>query len=493
MKKYLSGILLLAFTIAGFVTLNATADPIVCQADTAYEITVKCKPYKNCFIVLGHFFGDEFRIDTTASVDENSEAKFTGTEKLNGGIYVIFIEGREEYFDFLISSGYPRFTIIAEFDQQGKALNLEFLNSPENELLLEYKKYMSVKEREILEAQGGLAAAENQTDSALYISELRAIDKDIRKFRSAMMQQHPSSFLSMLLNAMQEPMLPEPFRNPKNAADSSAANYHRKAHFWDGVDFWDGRLAYTPFFNSKLDRYFYEVVEWHADSVIKQIDWMMSTAVANETMEYLILDKLLYGCLYHRFKWESAVYIHLFENYVAPKTYPWLTPEIRKQLTDYAYLLMGTTQGAPAADIKLPDSEGNIRALSAMEAKYTVLSFWDPVCSHCLETLPVMDSIYRAEWAPKGIEVYTVASETEGTRGDWLQVINSKLGAQWTNVYISREREAEYAMAGESSILQKYDVWYYPAFFLLDHEKRFMAKKLSFSQLLELISSIVDK
>lgn len=455
-----------------------------------YEITVKCKPYKNCFIVLGHFFGGEFILDTTAVVNEKSEAVFSGTEKLNGGIYVIFIEGRSEYFDFLISTPYPRFTIISKLNTKDNTLDVDFLDSPENTLLSSYKNYMSSKEREIMEGHTWLASAETHEDSTFAIRRLSDIDREIRKYRSDIIEKHPESFLSTLLRAMQEPLLPEHLKYPSNAADSSAARYYRKEHFWDGVNFWDGRLAFTPFFNDKLDRYFYEVVEWESDSVIQKIDWIMSTAVANAQMEHLILDKLLYGSMHHRFKWESPVFIHLFEKYVAPKQYPWLTPEINARLSEHAYLLMGNTVGAPATDILLPDPNGMNQSLLAVKAKYTVLSFWDPTCSHCVETLPVMDSIFRTEWQPLGVKIFAVAVETEGSRSDWVQIIQANNIEHWTHVYNAPPEATELGGLALSNPCKQYDVWYYPAFFLLDEEKHFVAKKLNFNQLRAFIQSL---
>jgi hypothetical protein len=250
---------------------------------------------------------------------------------------------------------------------------------------------------------------------------------------------------------------------------------------------------YTPFFNTKIEKYYYQAVDWKADSAIKQIDWMMSTAIANDEMTHDILEKLFFGAMYHKFKWEDAVFIHLFEKYLADKSYPWLLPEDRKKLTEHAYLLMANNKGTKAYEISLPGLDGQKKSLLSVVSKYSLLCFWDATCSHCREILPILDSFYRASWKKKGLKIYAVSVESEGTRETWLAYIKEHHLEEWTNVYNSMAEEREKAEKGEKQPLQSYNVWYYPSFYLLDREKRFMAKKLSYPQIAELINSIFSK
>ena len=140
---------------------------------------------------------------------------------------------------------------------------------------------MAYKEVYILNYQERLIAATNKTDSNFYTRQLERIDDSIQLYRQDLIAKNPGTFLSALLLAMKEPVLPDKLRNPVSSADSLAGKYFIKAHYWDGVKFWDDRLLYTPFFHTKIEKYFYQVVEWKADSAIKQIDWMMSTAIGS--------------------------------------------------------------------------------------------------------------------------------------------------------------------------------------------------------------------
>ena len=76
---------------------------------------------------------------------------------------------------------------------------------------------------------------------------------------------------------MREPELTGKLRDPKTKEDSLAAYYTYKNQYWDGVNFWDGRLAYTTFFEEKIDKYFNQLVTPHPDSVIK--NWTTCSAL----------------------------------------------------------------------------------------------------------------------------------------------------------------------------------------------------------------------
>ena len=121
---------------------------------------------------------------------------------------------------------------------------------------------------------------------------------------------------------MKEPIVPAQLRNPKTREDSLIAYRYYKDHYWDGVDFWDGRLAYTTFFEEKLDKYMSDVMVQHPDSIIKEIDYMLGFASANEEMTRMLLLKFVNRYINQKYMFEDAVFVHIFEKYFAQKNYP---------------------------------------------------------------------------------------------------------------------------------------------------------------------------
>ena len=155
-------------------------------------------------------------------------------------------------------------------------------------------------------------------------------------------------------------------------------------------------------------------------------------------------------------------------------------------MQDRAYSLMANILGTPAAEVELPDSTGVVRPLYALKSEYTLVIFWDPTCGHCKETLPRVDSMYRAKWSKQGLGIYSIAKETEGNRKNWLDFIQQNKLTGWTHVYYSNQSEKQRIDAGMPGYSQLFDIQTFPTLYLLDRDKRIVAKKLTFEQMDEI-------
>ena len=453
-------------------------------AQPGYEIKVTFKPYKNQTIYLGHYFGKTYPIIDSAKLNDKSVAVFKGAKTLQGGIYLIGYPNKTGFFEILIDKQ-QHFSILADTATLKKGA--QFVNSTDNVLFTNYQQHMTAKGNEITKVQQQLKVAANKIDSTRLTAELENLDKAVTEYRGELIKKNPSSILSTLLIAMKDPQLTGRLKDPKNKADSLEAYILYKNQYWAGVNFWDGRLAYTTFFEDKIDKYFAQLVVPEPDSIIKEIDWMLGPASINEEMTRFLLIKFVNRYLNQKYMWEDAIFLHLFEKYFAQKEYSWLTAQGRKTITDRAYSLMANIMGTPAADIELPDSTGQMKSLYSDSASYSIVAFWDPTCAHCKEVLPKLDSFYRAKWKLEGLKIYAVAKETDGTRKDWLNFINEQHLMDWTHVYYSKADDKARVNAGIPGYSQLYDVMSFPTLYLLDKNKRIIAKKLTYQQIDEVL------
>ncbi len=457
---------------------------LAATGQTGYDIKVTFKPFKNQYIYLGHYFGKTYPIIDSAKLDNNSVAIFKGNKKLPGGIYLVGYPNKAGFFEILVDKQ-QQFSIKADTATLSKGAQFE--NSPDNVLFVNYQQYMSEKGKKIAALQQQLKTAAGKTDSTKITNELANEDKAVTTYREDIIKKNPAAMLSTLLVTMREPELTGALKNPANKEDSVLAYNFYKSHYWDGVNFWDGRLAYTPFFEDKIDKYFSQLVVPNPDSVIKEIDWMLGYASINEEMNRFLLIKFVNRYLNQKYMWEDAVFVHLFEKYFSQKTYSWLNETGKKTITDRAYSLMANILGTPASDVELPDPNGTPVSLYALQADYTIVAFWDPTCGHCKEVLPKLDSFYRAKWKADGLKMYAVAKETEGTKKDWLNFISDNKLQEWSHVYYSKEADKARTDNGIPGYSQLYDVQSFPTLYLLDKEKRIIAKKLTYQQLDEIV------
>ena len=453
-------------------------------AQGGYEITVTLKPYKDQYIYLGHYFGKTYPIIDSVKVDQQSRGVFKGKQPLQGGIYLIGFPNKSGFFEILVDKQ-QQFSVTA--DSATLPNGITYTNSPDNELFARYQRMVSEKGMRINSLREVLKTVPTRADSTRLIDSLNTLDVDLRTSRDRLIEEHSGTFLASLLQAMREPVLPTELQQPANREDSIKAFRYYRDHFWDGVNFWDGRLAYTTFFEDKLDRYFNQLVTPHPDSVNKEMDYMLGYASINTEMQRFLLLRFINRYYSQRYMWEDAVFVHLYEKYFSSKTYPWLSEQGKKTITDRAYSLMANILGTPATDIELPDSTGRTVSLFALQKQYTLVVFWDPTCGHCKETLPKIDSVYAARWKQDGVGIYAVAKETEGTRADWLRFIAEKKIGHWSHVYYSKEAEKNRVEKNVPGYSQLYDVQSFPTLYLLDKDKRIVAKKLSYEQMDEII------
>ncbi|MBI3234364.1 MAG: TlpA family protein disulfide reductase, partial [Bacteroidetes bacterium] len=110
-----------------------------------------------------------------------------------------------------------------------------------------------------------------------------------------------------------------------------------------------------------------------------------------------------------------------------------------------------------------------------VKAPYTVLMFWDPDCSHCKAEMPKIEELYK-KYKDSGLVVYAVCVEQEYDK--WINFIREK-NLNWINVI---------DIYNISEFRKSYDISSTPVIFLLDKDKKIIAKKLngqSLEQLLE--------
>lgn len=449
-----------------------------------FELKVTFKPFKKQYIYLGYYYGKQKPIIDSVLLDDKSTGVFKANRNLEKGIYLIGYPGKNGYFEIVIDKE-QQFSVFV--DSANILHSMRFENSPDNILFNAYQRFASAKGKEIETAKAQFTSAKSKTDSSRWMNVLAKSNNELDEYRKNLIKQHPDATIAALLNAMKDPEVPPADKHPGGKYDSLYAYQYFKNHFWDGVNFYDERLVRTPFFEEKLDRYYSQLVYLYPDSVIKEIDWMLGYASVNEEMQKFLLVKFVNRYLNQKYMWEDKVFVHLFEKYFSQKTYSWLTEKGKKTIFDRAYSLMANLFGEQAADMTITDSSGNPKSLFSLSHPYTLVVFWDPGCSHCKETLPRIDSIYRSKWKAANVGIYAVSKESDSDKNAWKKFITEHKLEGWTHVYYSRADETARVSNNIPGYLQLYDVQTVPTLYLLDKNKRILAKKIPFEQIDEVL------
>jgi thiol-disulfide isomerase/thioredoxin len=322
-------------------------------------------------------------------------------------------------------------------------------------------------------------ASTNKNDSALHEKNYKILNDELNQYRENIIKQYPSSMLATLFKSMKSPSVP--LTKPLTKEDSISNYTYYKKHYWDGITFMDGRVIRTPFFLPKIEKYFREVLVPVPDSIIKEADYLLLLARSDTSMYRFLLNWLTDEYIYPKYMGQDAVFVHLFEKYHSKGISSWLNEKQLTTISNRAYMLMANLIGEKASDLNLTDSTGKTTSLYDVNADYTLVVFWDPTCGHCREEIPRLDSFYKAKWKGEGVKIYAVLTENE--KAKWLEFIQQKNLNDWVHVYQTEENKKAETDSQKAGFRQLYDVTQTPTIYLLDKEKRIIAKKLTLQQI----------
>lgn len=446
-----------------------------------FKVTLNAPDYNSGLAYLTYYYGKSMNVQDSAIVNSKGTALFQGKDKLIPGVYSIVFPGKNKLYDFLVDKGDD---ITVNADTSDLINKTVVSGSPENDLFQQYQKYVAAKGPAL---QSELEAYKNSTtksDSALHEKKYKELNNELNDYRDKLMKENPESMLAALLTGMKEPKVENP--HPKTHEDSLANYQYYKKHYWDGITFMDDRIIRTPFFLPKLQQYFENVVSPVPDSIIKESDYMLLLARSAPEMYKFLLNWLTDEYMYPKYMGQDAVFVHLFEKYHSKGLSPWLNEKQMTAVSNRAYMLMSNLIGEPAANLEMVDSSGVDKPLYNIKASYTVVCFWDPTCGHCRVQVPRFDSIYNAKWKNEGVKMYGVLTETKDF-DQWKQFIRENHLGSWTNVYETEAQRKIVEAAKKPSYKQLYDITQTPTLYLLDKDKKIIAKKLTMEQLDDLL------
>ena len=466
--------ILLLLLNCSFIFTNA-------QNTQGYQINLQSN-YKSGIVYLTYYMGKDFMVQDSAAVSNNGKAIFKSPIKLVAGIYSIIFPGKRLSTDFLVDKE-QIITIVADTNKLDKTV---VSGSQANILFREYQAFVSIKGKILQTEKKAFNESKTKADSLKHEAIYKKESAVLNDYRENIVKNKATSMLAVLLNAMREPAYPT--QVPVTRQDTINNFNFYKAHYWDGITFMEDRIIRTPFFLPKLETYYRDVMRGlPTDSVVKDIDYKMLLARNAPEMYKFLLNWLTDEYINPKFMGQDAIFVHLYNQYHSKGVSKWLTKYQDSVVTRRAFMLMSNLVGESAANLDFVDTAGKQKPLYDLKSEYTLVVFYDPNCGHCKEEIPRIDSFYRASWQEKGLKIYAALSESEKLKAEWLSFIKAKHIEDWTNVYQSKESIADDIKFNRPSFRQLYDVVVTPTIYLLDKDKRIIAKKLTLEQINDLL------
>jgi len=451
------------------------------------KITFTIPQIKDTIAYFGYYFADKKFAHDTVHFNNNGVGTIKGKAPLDGGIYMlIFPSMNNKYFEILIDKDQ---TFSLSTDTSDFLKHMKVKGSNELIQFYNYQKKMMAFHEKSKELNKEYQKAKNKdTAKATTIQkELRNLNNEVQNYWKKISSENPTSLLAKLTKAMMEVKVPDTLKAPayilnKDSALKVIRYVWAKDHFFDNIDLSDPRLLRTPVYYQKLNYFITKVVVQNPDSIIKEANKLIKLAEKDkETYRYMVAYMLGYYERSHIMGMDK-VFVNIAENYYLSGKAEWADSTFLAKLRDRVVKIEPNLIGNKAPDLirmTKQDSSGFI-SLYQTQADYVILIFWDPDCGHCKKEIPVIKDIYE-KYKDNGVKVFAVSTKVE--RKDWDKFILDKDLYDFINVYDPYNF---------SNFRNFYDIYSTPVIYLLDKDKKIIAKRINAEQVEELLSERIN-
>jgi len=443
------------------------------------EIELKNQPEN--FVVLAKITGDDVEVlDTILLVREiknnianSKKLTYTFPENMGKGMYRLIL-GKTTYakvmdeppqqLDFI----YNNEDLIFETDFESPFEDLLVVLSEENRVWFEFLRRENQLQEKLdeLELEIEFYRKKSNSNNELQnsINRYNELQHQRDELITEMISRYPGTFASSLIK-----MYREPFLDGNLTIQERKEKYQKK--YFNTVDFTNESLMNSAVYTDKVfqyltsynrPRYTKEMLE---KEYIEAVVVVLANVNENEKVYEFILDYLVHG--FEVLKMDNVL------NYIADN-YSGTTCQTDEKTTlerklEGQKMKAGTT----VPDFSLTDSEGFIVNLLDMQKEKTLLLFWASWCPHCEEMIPFIKS-----WAAGKDNLEIVAVSLDSSKTEWQNAIEELGIENWINLSDLKKWDGEVAT--------EYNVYATPTMFLIDEQRKILAKPVTVQDLMNL-------
>lgn len=535
-------------SIIGFLILLFFTTQSVAQG---YNIKVKIPKLKKDSLILGHHFATMLIPDDTLVLNNKGEGSFKGKEKLKEGMYFIFMPSKKT-FDFIIGKD-QQFTVMNDTADLTKNLRID--GCEENKVFIDYQSFLDKERIKANKLSEERKAAKGNAQKEID-KKLRKINTEVNEKANTIIAANPDVFFSKFLKATLEIKIPETIKGQEARYYYYRGQYFKYFDFKDArllrspiyenkLDYYLDRIipkvpdsvivqvdklidgsrhdkelfrymlvhlfqkyakgeimGYENVYVHIADKYYIPDADWSDREYIEELKTkierkkpgLIGNIAPEIKMNLLPADPSAIEAL----RDQLGSLKEKGEEYLKNK------PLIAQQLKTFKAAYPTYTDSAAAAQVKInhlatilqdefmPGFEG-YASLHQVDTKYTIMWFWEPDCSHCQEMTPKLVKAYNDKnLKEKGVTVFAVylnRNINEWDRyvdhiGKWFDFVLKHDMAQFVNVW---------EPFGYEHFRDKFDISSTPVLYLLDKDKKIIAKRIGYDQAISIIEEIEKK
>jgi thiol-disulfide isomerase/thioredoxin len=433
-----------------------------------YEIKVNVKGLQDSTVQLAYYYGDKQYIKDTAVADNKGNILFKGDENLPGGIYIVVMPSKT-YFEILVDKE-QRFSL--ETDTTNFIKSMKVKGSKDNEIFYSYLNYIGDKGKEMESLRKEIEAAKGNEQLIEKLKEQQSkTDTEVKDYKRNFINNNRERFLAKVFLSTYEPEIPDAPILENGRKDSLWTFRYYKQHYFDSLDMRDDRLLRTPVFANKIKTYIERLTPQIPDSINAAADYLISlTDPKSEIFKYLVY---YITNTYERSKvmGMDAVFVHMAQKYYLNGMTYWVEDHQLEKIKERVDNLKDNLIGNQAVNLKLFKPDFSQTDIYSIKKDFTIVYFWDPSCGHCKKVTPKLSDFYKEKKELYNLEVFAVYSEAD--TAEWLDYLR-KNELKWINAA---------DLLWKTNFKQLYDIYSTPVIYVLDRNKRIIAKRIDVEQL----------
>lgn len=451
------------------------------------NLKVHVNGMKSGYILLAYYFGDKQYILDTGYADIKGNITFQADTAVPGGIYILTKPGA--WFTEVILTEEQNFSLDIQ-DTLKTAESVKVSGSKENTSFYEHQKFIAQQSKAVEPLRAGLerAKAANKKDSVAYFNKkISAIDSAVKAYKRGFTVKYPNTFMTKIIKLSDEPDFVPYEKCPKKADGTIDSTYNywvMRNSYWANMDWTDERLLRTPVYHNKMKTWVDRIIPQHPDSLSLHVNWLIDQTQQADLLYRYTVSVLTYQFESSKIMGFDAVFVSIAENNHMKGKCWWISDETTEKIIKHAKQLKYCLLGNQAVNLFLQDSAGKVVELGKIKADYTILVFWDPTCGHCKTEIPAIKSYTDSlKKAGVSVEVYAIYSELDYPT--WRKYIREH-NHTWKDVCAKDEVELATAK-------YYYEVYSTPTLYVMDANKKIIAKRLDDKGLKNWLNRRIDQ
>lgn len=450
-----------------------------------HNIKITVPKMANKQIILAHYLEGKVYATDTARLDANGSGAFKNKNKLGKGMYLLLFSP-SNYFDILIGDN-QNFSIKTDTVDVLSRIQIE--GSAENTAFLNFQKFMMAQNQKTRQISQSYEKDPNkEQNKQKYADQFDQADREVRSYIANLGKQFPGSALATFSDFTLSTPTPDFSKTiPAGTKDRDMeiqrkAYFFNKAHYWDHTNFKDSTLIRTPIFKGKIDNYFNNMILMHPDSVYKESVNIIEKSRGCKAMFRYLVSYCFNFALESKIMGMDAAFVKIAKRYYLSGQADWMDKANLEKIEREVLLTQYNLIGETAPELKLQTLEGNWVSLHETKAPFTLLLFWEENCGHCKKQVPLVKTQLMDKFKPYGFKVFAVHTQAEKEK--WEKFVTEHELFDFINCWDAHN---------QSNFRAYYHVDSTPVLYLLDKNKKIIAKKLDIDQLTDMLTKEYKK